>query len=374
MDLSSHDSTAAVVRQPSLSDTEYTRSRHAVWIGTAGVFTDELGGVLLVKPTYRPQWLLPGGVVEAGESPEDAFRREVREELGIAREPERLLAVHWLAPDHPDVTPGMPFPGEVRYVFDGGTLTEQDITALRLPADELSAHEFLGSRAAAERMTPVDGRIIQAALHARVSGTTAHLTNGRHVGPTPPLDHHEVHTRPRYGRLWPWHTGPVPDGLRQQQAWGWLFVPDGRVVIVCDPSDPLALLPGGTIETTDASPEATLVREAVEEAQLTLADVAYLGWFYDATGEAYGGIGECARLRFAARVTAIGPATPDTATGRSFVRLLATPHQAADLLGWGKRGHEQAEQAARLAHTRWGIPLAAPRPITEVPAEGGMDT
>ncbi|MFF2963277.1 NUDIX domain-containing protein [Streptomyces sp. NPDC057963] len=34
---------------------------------------------------------------------------------------------------------------------------------------------------------------------------------------------------------------------------------------------PLAILPGGTVEATGASPEAALVREAAEEAQLTLA-------------------------------------------------------------------------------------------------------
>ncbi|WP_326742730.1 NUDIX hydrolase [Streptomyces sp. NBC_01768] len=362
----------AVPEQSKMSQEEYARSRHAVWLGAAALMTDELGRVLLVKPTYRREWLLPGGGAEPGEGPGQVFRREVHEELGLLRTPGEVLAVNWVAPGHPDVAADLPFPGEVRYVLDGGTLTEQDIEALRLPADELHGYEFLDSRAAAERMIPVDAQLMLAALRARLSGTTAHLDGGRHVGAVPPLDLHEVHTRPRNGRDWPWHPDRVPDRLPVPQAWGWLFAPDGRVVLVIDPADPLAMLPGGTVEATDASPEAALVREAVEEAQLTLAPgrIERLGWVYDATGDVYGGIGECARLRLAAPITGVGPSTIDPASGRLFARLLATPAQAAALLGWGDQGYQQAAQAARLAHERWGIPLAAPCPITEIPGEG----
>ncbi|MFJ2565487.1 NUDIX hydrolase [Streptomyces sp. NPDC087568] len=98
-----------------------------------------------------------------------------------------------------------------------------------------------------------------------------------------------------------------------QQAWAWCFVPDGRVVLVADlgPRGALPMLPGGTVEDTDATPEDTLHREAAEEAQLTLADPVRLGWVLDETGEVYGGVGPNARLRLAARVTAIGPAAVD---------------------------------------------------------------
>jgi len=53
------------------------------------------GNVLLVNPTYKPGWELPGGVVEADESPADACRREVREELGLDVEVGELMCVDY---------------------------------------------------------------------------------------------------------------------------------------------------------------------------------------------------------------------------------------------------------------------------------------
>jgi ADP-ribose pyrophosphatase YjhB (NUDIX family) len=44
------------------------------------------GRVLLVKPSYRRVWTLPGGVSQRGESPIECMRRELREETGLGCE------------------------------------------------------------------------------------------------------------------------------------------------------------------------------------------------------------------------------------------------------------------------------------------------
>jgi 8-oxo-dGTP diphosphatase len=84
----------------------------------AGVlFRDAAGRVLLVKPSYKSGWDIPGGYVEPGESPKQAARREVLEELGIDVPVGRLLVVDWA-----------PLPNEgdkVLFVFDGGQLDER---------------------------------------------------------------------------------------------------------------------------------------------------------------------------------------------------------------------------------------------------------
>ncbi|MFH8978629.1 NUDIX domain-containing protein [Streptomyces sp. NPDC017890] len=148
--------------------------------------------------------------------------------------------------------------------------------------------------------------------------------------------------------------------------------PDGRIVLVADPGPrgALPMLPGGTVEDTDATPEDTLHREGAEEGQLTLADPVRLGWVLDETGEVYGGVRPHARLRLAARVTAIGPATVDPANGHPPRPAARHPAQAAALLGRGPPGARQAQLAADTARERWGLPTAHAAVIDEIRAEG----
>lgn len=60
---------------------------------TLGVRAAVIGseGVLLVRHTYSPGWILPGGGVERGETVYEALARELREESGIAIMGEPLL-------------------------------------------------------------------------------------------------------------------------------------------------------------------------------------------------------------------------------------------------------------------------------------------
>jgi len=54
-------------------------------VSATGIVTNEHGEVLLLNHVLRPVsgWGLPGGFLDAGEQPETAFRRELREETGI---------------------------------------------------------------------------------------------------------------------------------------------------------------------------------------------------------------------------------------------------------------------------------------------------
>ncbi|MFF0861387.1 NUDIX domain-containing protein [Nonomuraea sp. NPDC003560] len=64
-------------------------------MATGALITDPQGRILLVKPNYRPHWLIPGGMADDGEPPESACARELDEELGLRASIGRLLVADW---------------------------------------------------------------------------------------------------------------------------------------------------------------------------------------------------------------------------------------------------------------------------------------
>jgi len=73
-----------------------TQPRFTVTAGA--VVCDERGRVLLLKHTLRrgSGWGIPGGFLARGEQPDEAVRREVREETGLELEGVELLFVRTL--------------------------------------------------------------------------------------------------------------------------------------------------------------------------------------------------------------------------------------------------------------------------------------
>lgn len=62
-------------------------------VTAAAVVVDEQGRVLLLDHVFRSGngWGIPGGFIEAGEQPEDAVRRELREEANLELEGTELV-------------------------------------------------------------------------------------------------------------------------------------------------------------------------------------------------------------------------------------------------------------------------------------------
>jgi len=151
-----------------VADDPLDRSRAYVAAGV--LFFDEAGRILLVQPTYKDHWDLPGGYVETGETPAQAAAREVHEELDIEVSVGPLLVADW-AP-HPDEG------DKLLLVFDGGTLTVDQVDGIRLQADELASYAFRDPAEAITLLIPRLSRRIAAALDAHQASHTTYLECG----------------------------------------------------------------------------------------------------------------------------------------------------------------------------------------------------
>jgi 8-oxo-dGTP diphosphatase len=68
-----------------------TQQRFTVTV--AAVISDDAGRILLLRHRFRPGagWGMPGGFIEQGEQPDEALRRELREEVELEIQDLRLF-------------------------------------------------------------------------------------------------------------------------------------------------------------------------------------------------------------------------------------------------------------------------------------------
>ena len=137
---------------------------------------DAAGRILIVDPTYKPGWDLPGGMAEANEAPDNALRRELREELGIDLTVGRLLCVDW-------VPPHGPWDDLLAFEFDGGTLTPDQVDELRVVDDEIAEFAFCAVDQLDGVLPERLARRVQCALDVLVGSDPAvYLADGRLPG------------------------------------------------------------------------------------------------------------------------------------------------------------------------------------------------
>lgn len=140
-------------------------------IGAGALFRNPAGHVLLVRPTYKPSWEIPGGIVEEGESPRQCCARELVEELGYEGTLGRLLVVDWL--------PDLGGRGDrVLFIFDAGAVADAFVESVKLPPEELSECQFVDLDHAEDYLGPGMVRRLREAIGHTAAQTTGYLEFG----------------------------------------------------------------------------------------------------------------------------------------------------------------------------------------------------
>ena len=164
----------AVARDEAVS-LAFQQSLPAKRMGAGLLIRDEVGRPMLVEPVYKADWEIPGGAVEADESPRECVIREVREELGLVVVPGRLLVIDYQHPE-PNRTESLMF------IFDGGVLGDSERRGLRLADDELNSYVFVDPSELGSLTSERLARRVRHALDVASAAGLTYLENGRAPG------------------------------------------------------------------------------------------------------------------------------------------------------------------------------------------------
>lgn len=110
-------------------------------IAAGALFFNSANKLLIIKPSYLPNWSIPGGVVEAEESPLQSCQRECLEEISLKAKKLQLLCL-----DYKD-TIGVKSES-LHVIFYGGRLAKNDVAKIKVDNHEIIAYKFINVKEA----------------------------------------------------------------------------------------------------------------------------------------------------------------------------------------------------------------------------------
>lgn len=161
---------------PAAQPAPQTQALPAIPVSAGALIFDKADRLLILKPTYKSGWTIPGGVMEAdGETPWDACRREVREETGIDVRHGRLVCMDFRRPR-------LGKPGGIRFLFRCGPLGGKHLAKIAVQPEEIAEYRIVALPEALPLLRPPIRRRVRAATSGR---GLVYLEDGR---PAPRAD------------------------------------------------------------------------------------------------------------------------------------------------------------------------------------------
>lgn len=150
--------------------------------------------------------------------------------------------------------------------------------------------------------------------------------------------------------IYKWFEEKVPKDLEVKQVYGIAFDLSGRIFLHID--NGTYTMTGGKPESIDKSMEDTLRREFLEEVNITIKDIYYLGYQYV---DEENGIKPYAQVRMCALIDKVYEKRPDIDNGKLYERVLLSPDNTKKYLNWGECGNMQIDAAVIVAKDKYNI-------------------
>lgn len=142
-------------------------------MGAGALIFNEKGERLVLKPTYKDHWSIPGGVVDKNESPRQACIREIKEEIGLDIKDLRFLCVDYYR--NLDNQKGE----SLQFLFYGEKLDENQIQNIEIDGREIGEFKFAEVDEAKSLFGKGLSARIPKALEAIKNNTAFYLEDGK---------------------------------------------------------------------------------------------------------------------------------------------------------------------------------------------------
>ena len=147
-----------------------------------------------------------------------------------------------------------------------------------------------------------------------------------------------------------WIKENVPQNLAIKQVYGVAFSNEGNILLRVE--DNKYKLTGGKPEKNDKDFEETLKREYIEELNIELEDINYLGYLLveEDNKEKY------AQVRMIAKIKSIGEIKPDLDNGKIYKRFMANIKNVKNYLSYPDlAGNQLIDDAINIAKEKFKL-------------------
>lgn len=148
-----------------------------------------------------------------------------------------------------------------------------------------------------------------------------------------------------------WCRAEVPTELKVRQVYGVIFDDSGKILLRVD--NGLYKLTGGKPEENDNDFIDTLKREYLEELNIELDDIYYLGYLLVENDETVN-YEKYAQVRMIGKIKNIGKSKPDSDNGKVYGRFLSNKENIKKYLNYSDTaGNQLIDDAIKMAYEKY---------------------